>query len=113
MSSLSKQPARVPLVDPATGLITMPWFRFLEQVYVRAGGADGPTTPELVADLPEDAGVEELKAEFYAFRNEAGSAPPRAESLPADDPSGRIESLEAQLAAAIARIESLEQGNTL
>lgn len=44
MSSLSRQPSRVPLVDPATGLVTLPWYRFLEQLYVRAGGATGTGT---------------------------------------------------------------------
>lgn len=103
MSSLSAQPARIPIGKTSSGedvYVAPPWVRFFNGLYVRVGGAEGPSTPELAMDLPEDSGLEELKAEFFAHRD-------------ANAPHARIEALEAQVAALLARIESLEQGNTL
>ena len=113
MSALSRQPARVPLVDPQTGLVTVPWYRFLEQLYVRAGGSSGPSTEELSLEMPEDSGVEELKAEFFQLRDQVTALPPRADYTPTDDPSARIEALEAQVSFLMSEIEAMKQGNTL
>lgn len=54
MSSVNKQPVRVPLVDPNTGVITREWYRFFEQVFVRVGGEVGPTNNELDNGLQFD-----------------------------------------------------------
>lgn len=54
MSSVNKQPVRVPLVDPATGVITREWYRFFEQMFVRVGGEVGPTNNELDNGLQFD-----------------------------------------------------------
>ena len=54
MSSVNKQPVRVPLVDPNTGVITREWYRFFEQLFVRVGGEVGPTNNELDNGLQFD-----------------------------------------------------------
>ena len=41
MSTLNKQPFRIPLTDPSTGQITREWSRFIEQLVVRVGGEQG------------------------------------------------------------------------
>ena len=35
---------RVPVVDPATGLMSREWFRFLNSVYEQLGGGAGGAT---------------------------------------------------------------------
>ena len=123
MSSVNKQPARVPLVDPNTGVFTREWYRFFEQVFVRVGGDDGQTNNELAADLHDDAGIEEIKLDVYRIRDELNQVPPsQAQAEPQDqaptgvfftpteDQSGRLEALEAQVQALLIEVEALKQG---
>lgn len=45
MSNITQIPApRVPVVDPATGLISREWFRFLNAIYEQLGGGIGGAT---------------------------------------------------------------------
>ena len=45
MSNITQIPApRVPVVDPATGLMSREWFRFLNAVYEQLGGGIGGAT---------------------------------------------------------------------
>lgn len=123
MSSVNKQPVRVPLVDPNTGVITREWYRFFEQMFVRVGGDESQTNNELTADLHDDAGIEEIKLDSYRIRDELNQLPPiqaQAEYqdqaptgaffTPTEDPSGRIEALEAQMQALLIEVEALKQG---
>ena len=123
MSEVSKQPVRVPLVDPATGVITREWYRFFEQVFIRVGGNSAQSNDELTVDLHDDAGIEELKADAYRIRDELNltpqplpqtdyqdQAPPGAFFTPIEDPNGRIEALQAQLNALAIEIDALKQG---
>lgn len=123
MSSVNKQPVRVPLVDPNTGVITREWYRFFEQVFVRVGGDEGQTNNELTVDLHDDAGIEEIKLDSYRIRDELNQTPPiqaQAEYqdqaptgvffTPTEDQSGRLESLEAQVQALLIEVEALKQG---
>jgi hypothetical protein len=123
MSSVNKQPVRVPLVDPNTGVITREWYRFFEQVFVRVGGDDGQTNNELAADLHDDAGIEEIKLDVYRIRDELNQVPPSQAQAeyqdqtpagvfftPTEDQSGRLEALEAQVQALLIEVEALKQG---
>lgn len=47
MSALHFVPPRVPLVDASTGTITREWLLFFQGLYVRVGGSDGISTPDL------------------------------------------------------------------
>ena len=109
--TLNQQPARVPLVDPQTGVITREWYKFFEQLFVRSGGSIAPTNDDLARDLPEDAGIEETKADLYRLRDEANSQPPTGgffTPVPAED--GRLQALEAELARLVKEVEALKQG---
>jgi len=45
VSNITQIPApRVPVVDPATGLMSREWFRFLNAVYEQLGGGIGGAT---------------------------------------------------------------------
>lgn len=123
MSAVNKQPARVPIVDPSTGIITREWYRFFEQMFVRVGGDEGQTNTELVVGLHDDAGIEEIKLDSYRIRDELNQlppiqaqaehqdqAPPGAFFTPTEDPSGRVEALEAQVQSLLIEVEALKQG---
>ena len=123
MSEVNKQPARVPLVDPSTGMITRPWYTFFEQVFLRGGGTYAPSNNELVVDLHDDAGIEEIKADVYRLRDEGRAippptqipdyqdiAPPGAFFMPNEDPSACIEALEALVSRMSQDIDELKQG---
>lgn len=66
MSEVNKQPARVPLVDPNTGLVTREWYKFFEQVFIRGGGTYAPTNGEIDNQLQFD--VREAEAGELAKR---------------------------------------------
>ncbi len=53
MTTLSLQPARVPLVDPSTGFITREWYRFFSDVFTIAV-ADNTLIPAELFQLIED-----------------------------------------------------------
>lgn len=123
MSAVNKQPARVPIVDPSTGIITREWYRFFEQMFVRVGGDEEQTNTELVVDLHDDAGIEEIKLDSYRIRDELNQlppiqaqaeyqdqAPPGAFFTPTEDHSGRVEALEAQVQSLLIEVEALKQG---
>ncbi len=123
MSIISPQPFRVPLVDPQTGLITPPWVRYFLQLLERVGGPDGQTNQELVADMHDDAGLEELKHEYSKAIDGLALYPRQEPAIPyqdltpavvhihqAQDPHARIEYLEAQVAELARAIEGLQQG---
>lgn len=116
-------PQNIQAVD-SSGRLTREWVLFLQQVWERQGGAGGQTINELVADLPEDAGIEEMRADLYAIRDESRQLPiietlvsdearqlPPSVNVPVDDPSnGRLEALEALVAKLTNDIEALKQG---
>lgn len=46
-TTVNRQPANVPLVDPKTGLITREWYRFFIDTFTRIGGQTAPTNTDL------------------------------------------------------------------
>ena len=71
MSNLSAQSARIPIGTTERGekvFVSLPWSRFFNGMFYRVGGANGPSTEELSLEMPEDSGVEELKAEFFQLQ---------------------------------------------
>ncbi|WP_455275171.1 hypothetical protein [Ralstonia thomasii] len=120
----------VPFVDIHTGQLNPVWYRFLMNQFVRGGGAVAPTNNELSIELPEDAGIEELKASLYAVADRL-DALPTAASVAAPDqdfppiaqpplfpdpdtgPEARIAALEAAVAALSTQIAELQQGTSL
>lgn len=127
MSIVNRQPVQVPLVDPKTGIVTREWYRFFDQVFVRVGGTEGQTNTELVQDQYADAGIEETKHETFKALDALNQLPPIEPSKqqddqappgaffapPPEDPSARIEALEAMVAKLQADIAALLQGYQL
>lgn len=140
MSELTRPPARIPLVDPKTGLISREWYRFLDQTFQRLGGAQGQSITELTADLHDDAGIEEIKLELYRARDDGNQAPPPLPQIADDgqapplqpqitddnqapagaffipaseDPAARLEALEAMVAELVKAINDIKQGGLL
>lgn len=129
MSALSVQPARVPIGRTSDGrdvFVTPEWQRYLSvQIAQRLGGASGQGVDELVTDLHDDAGIEELKSDVFRLRDEAWQmpvpqvielddpAPPVVPFMMAEDPHARIEALEARVAVLMTEIDALKQGYAL
>lgn len=87
--------------------------RMLFDLFRRVGGTTAPTNTDLATDLPEDAGIEELKATVFRNADAADQQPPSV-VLPADDDAnGRLQSLEAMVAYLRTEIEALKQGMML
>jgi hypothetical protein len=113
MTQVSAQPARIPLVDPNTGLITREWMRFFEAMFIRVGGTHGQSNDELTIDMHDDSGIEEIKLDQYRLRDELNQLPPvQMPYIGPDDtsPSGRIEALEAEIFWLRKEIEAIQQG---
>jgi hypothetical protein len=112
MSKLNAQPFRVPLVDPRTGILTREWSLYFSQLFERVGGSDGQSTNELIVDLHDDAGIEEIKFDVYRLRDELNTtpAPQGAFFTPEADPHARIEALEALVMRLASEIDALKQG---
>ena len=113
MTIVSAQPARIPLVDPKTGLITREWMRFFEAMFVRVGGAHGQSNDELAVDMHDDSGIEEIKLDQFRLRDELNQLPPvQAQALDSPD-SGRVEALEAEVSELRKQLDALNQGPEL
>lgn len=75
--SLSLQPPRVALVDPQTGMITREWYRFLGDMFVRVGSANGMSSDDFailsafspVPDLTALNAVSDLHASIPSDRS--------------------------------------------
>lgn len=59
-------PPRVPITDPATGMISREWYRFFLNMFTLLGGGAAPDTGETMADLqmPVPQTVDELVKEL-------------------------------------------------
>jgi hypothetical protein len=66
-------PANIPFVDN-NNLIRPEWYIFIQQLYLRGGGAVSQNNNELIAGQLDDAGIEESKAEIYTLRDQISSA---------------------------------------
>jgi hypothetical protein len=116
----------IPPIDPRSGQWNRQWLLFLQALWDRTGGAQGVSVSDLGSDLPEDSGVEEVKAQLFGLRDTVFMLPPvppagsnddqtpglPQSSLP-DDPSGRIEALEALVQRLVSDIEAIRQGQQL
>lgn len=116
----------VPPIDIRTGQWSRPWLFFLQALWERTGGTLGMSVDDLTASLPEDSGIEELRAQFFGLRDTVFMLPPASVVTPGDeqtpplpsaalpdDPSGRIEALEALVQRLASDIEAIRQGQQL
>lgn len=91
------------------------WLRYLAQsVFTRIGGVVGTSTTELVESAFEDAGIEELRADFFSYRQDASQRPVEATANVDQyiDTGSDTASLREEIFALRARVHALEQGAT-
>lgn len=112
MAALIAQPARIPLVDPQTGLITREWQRYFTGLYQRVGGAQGDSTTDLSESAFDDAGTEEQEMALYALGDTIGQIP----VMQAGEHQSHLETEVCQLREEVAllrqQINDIQQGTT-
>ena len=112
MAALIAQPARIPLVDPKTGLITREWQQYFTGMYQRVGGAQGDSTTDLSESAFDDAGTEEQEAALYALADAGGQHP----VIPGSEQQAHLETEVSQLREEVAllrqQINDIQQGTT-
>lgn len=122
MSALNDINPRVPFVDK-DGYLTTYWAKWFQSLYVRTGGDIAPSNTDLAVDLPEDAGMEEMRALLFSHIDATGQEPARIDLILPNDQAPiyqqapAIESIETQLralaeqvAAQQREIDGLKQG---
>jgi hypothetical protein len=122
MSTLNDINPRAPFVD-SNGYLTEYWLRWLMALHIRTGGTVAPSNNDLSVDLPEDAGLEELRAQLFTFMDAVGQAPPSQPELPQEDFTPpyqetpreeiletQVRSLAEQVAVLQKEIDGLKQG---
>jgi len=62
-------PNSIPVLDQNNNF-TPAWYIFIQNMWLRNGGAISQTNDELIAGQLDDAGTEELKSDLYAMRDE-------------------------------------------
>lgn len=88
---------------------THPEFvRFFDSLVSRVGGATGESTGDLALSQFEDAGIEELRAQTYAWRDEAAMRPIPDQQMPVQQIDAV--SLLDELYELRKRVRALEQG---
>ena len=122
--AFSLPPLRAPMTD-ANGLITAPWVQWMRTLYDRVGGPVASSIGEIESDLPEDAGIEELKASLFALADGLDQAPaaqagvtddeflqaPPYEPVPLDiDTETRLAAMAEEIAVLRQQIQDLRQG---
>jgi len=65
-------PASIP-IDQSGNILRPEWYLFLQQLYVRTGGAIAQNNNELMLGQLDDAGIEDAKAEIYALRDQTAA----------------------------------------
>lgn len=105
-------PPRVAFVDPRTGMITREWYLFLQGVFMRVGGANGSSTPDIVASLSEDAGSSETNALIFAIEQATNQIPPDS-VIPVDPIQTEISELREIVAELKKDLEAIRQGTSL
>ena len=122
-TSLDLFPARVAFVDIGTGRLTQEGYRALQTLFLRVGGAIGPSMADLSIADDDDSGIEELKSETAKALDALALAPVAAdmqfgdaltpaavEFTPPDAPENEVSSLREQIAEMLRTINDLQQG---
>lgn len=110
MAALIAQPARIPLVDPQTGLITREWQRYFTGLYSRVGGAQGDSTTDLSASAFDDAGTEEQEMALYSLGADVGQIPLLATSEQQAHLEAEVSQLREEIALLRQQINDIQQG---
>lgn len=109
-SAIDLFPARVPFVDPKTGLLTPQALRALALVLERIGGPTSVTINELAFSDDEDSGLEELRHEFSKALDGLLVAPPTPEQVHIEFLQAQFEQMRDELTELRKELESMKQG---
>lgn len=110
--ALSINCLRNPLVDPDTGIPTRDGFLFLAGLWTRGGGAIAQNNSELMVDMFDDAGIEELKSGQYGQLQDLSQNPGSQNFYTAfDDVIAEMRALQDVVAELIKRVDGMQQGN--
>ncbi len=101
---------RVPLMDVRTGLLTQQGVLFFQAIWTRAGGANGPSTTELQAQVDD---LLPLAPALEPLQPPDDLVPAAPQPQPLEDPDNELAALREEVAALRRRIEDLGQGPTL
>ena len=120
-TSLDLFPARVRIADK-DGFASQEFLRALQALFVRVGGATGPSTTDLATSDDDDSGLEEFKAEFAKALQGLESAPvalpfpvlddltPPQSLVQADTIDAEFAAMREQIADLYTQIAALQQG---
>jgi len=111
-TSLDLFPARVRIADE-NGFASQEFLRALRALFVRVGGATGPSTTDLATSDDDDSGLEEFKAEIAKALEGLESAPVAAPAVVADDLNTEFAAMREQIADLYTQIAALQQGTDL
>lgn len=114
MSAMGPYSADIPIGNTPDGKpvnISPQFFDYVaRQIFLRLGGVTAPTNSELVVDMHDDAGIEELKHDLYRSRDAINQAPSGAFFIVGAEEFTRLHAAEAALEDLRKRVSSLEQG---
>lgn len=112
MTNLSAPISREPWIDPRTGMVSRFWQQFLTDLFLRVGGATAPTNSDIAVDMPEDAGIEELRMALNAGIDSALQVPPQI-TIREEFLESQIRQLSEEVAALRKELQGQQQGTML
>lgn len=126
MTVSSNVPApSLPVVGP-DGRMSPVWFQFFMTLFRRTGDTQGNTADDQNLAADGGDGLAEIVAQLFSVRDAMHMTPPTLPAIPnddqtptatpaqpPDDPSGRIEALEAVVQRLQFEVEALRQGQQL
>lgn len=71
---LSILPSNIPVID-VNNNFTPAWYIFMQNLWLRVGGSVSQSNDDLIIGQLDDAGIEEIKSDLYAIKDEINSAP--------------------------------------
>lgn len=104
---------RIAFTDPNTGELTRAGVLFLQGVFERVGGANGPSTGDLSASLFEDAGNGETNALLFTVDQTYGQLPPEVSVSAVDTLQAELAELRDQVAELKKDLDAIRQGTLI
>jgi hypothetical protein len=92
-------------------MITREWYLFLQGIFDRVGGASGQSSTDLTQDMPDDAGLEEVKSTLFSTQDAFGQSPLPAEmQATLDALQAELSVQRDQIAELLKTVQDLQQG---
>ena len=103
-------PPRVALTDPKTGVISREWYLFFQGVFLRIGGADSPSIPDIIEAVEADYSVSPTNEAAFAVEQALGQFMLPQQASQADLIVAELSSLRDQVAELTKELNSIKQG---